>query len=152
MLFFGKFGPKNKIVSWSWNSVPRLIGICRIHWWCSLSSFFDWKYSFLANLVPKFIIVYCEISKMQNSMVMFTFYIFIAGSALFGQIWPKKIFSLSWNFILRIIRTWRIQWWCSLFLFLIRSILFPEKFLWKIKFICCSWNLEPRLFWICNIR
>ena len=41
---------------------------------------------FLTNLVPKFIIAYCEISKMQNSMVMFTFYIFIAGSALFGQI------------------------------------------------------------------
>ena len=107
---------------------------------------------FLTNLVPKFIIAYCEISKMQNSMVMFTFYIFIAGSALFGEIWPKKNFSLSWNFILRLIRTWRIQWWCSLFLFLIRSILFPEKLVWKIKFICCSWNLEPRLFWIYNIR
>ena len=43
--FFGKFGPKIKVVSLSWNFVPRLIQKCRIPWWCSLF-FFDWKYLF----------------------------------------------------------------------------------------------------------
>ena len=52
--FLGKFGPKIKIVSLSWNLVPRLIWICRIKWWCSLFPFSTGNTFFCANVVPKF--------------------------------------------------------------------------------------------------
>ena len=33
-----------------------------------------------------------------------------------SKLGPKiKIVSLSWNLVSRLIRIWRIQWWCSLF-------------------------------------
>ena len=35
-----------------------------------------------------------------------------------------EIVSLSWNLVARTIRIWRIQWWCSLFLFSTRNTLF----------------------------
>ena len=44
---------KIKIVSLSWNLVPRVIWISRHQWWCSLFSVFDWRYPFWANLVQK---------------------------------------------------------------------------------------------------
>ena len=37
--FWANFVPKFKIVCLKWNLVPRLIRICRIHWWCSLFLF-----------------------------------------------------------------------------------------------------------------
>ena len=33
--FWANLAQKVKIISWSWNFVPRLIRICRIHWCCS---------------------------------------------------------------------------------------------------------------------
>ena len=42
-----------KIISLSWNLVPRPIWICRIQWWCSLFFVLDWKYFFWANLVQQ---------------------------------------------------------------------------------------------------
>ena len=45
---------KIKLVSFSWNLIPRLIRIWRIQWWYSLFFCFERKYPFSANLVPKF--------------------------------------------------------------------------------------------------
>ena len=36
-LFWANLVQKTKIVNLSWNLVPRLIRICKIKWWCSLS-------------------------------------------------------------------------------------------------------------------
>ena len=47
-----------------------------------------------------------------------------------------KIARLNWN-LKNSTQIWRIQLWCSLFLFLNGSILF------KLKLVCGSWNLEP---------
>ena len=43
---------KVKIISLSWNSVPTIIPICRIQWWCSFFLFLI-KVPFLANFGPK---------------------------------------------------------------------------------------------------
>ena len=37
-----------------------------------------------------------------------------------------KISSLSWNLILGLIRIWKIQWWCLIFLFLTKNIIFGK--------------------------
>ena len=37
--FWANLAQKIKIVSLSWNFVPKPIRICRIHWWCSLFLF-----------------------------------------------------------------------------------------------------------------
>ena len=67
-------------------------------------------------------------SNKQNSMVIFFFFFFETGYTLFGQIWSKKSISLCRNLVLRLIRIWRIQWWCSFFLFMTRSLIF----FWKL--------------------
>ena len=45
-----------KIVCLSWNLVSRLVGICRIQWWCSFYVL-AWKYPFYKTLVRKIKIV-----------------------------------------------------------------------------------------------
>ena len=47
---------------------------------------------------------------------------------------------------------WRIQWWCLLFPFLKGSILFIANLFQKIKTVCWSQNLEPRLIRTCRIQ
>ena len=68
---------------------------------------------------------------MQNSMLMFTFFVLYQKNPFLGKFGPK------------------IQNWCSPFLFPIRNILL-WKFVPKIIIVCWSWNLEPRLIWICS--
>ena len=77
--------------------------------------------------------------------------LFSTGNTLFwvNLVRKLKIVSLRWKVILRLIRIWRIQWWCSVFLFLTRSILFLEI---CSKIVCWSWNLEPRFIRICAIQ
>ena len=113
---------------------------------------------------------------MQNSMVMFTFFV-LTGISFLGKFGPKnqncqfelkfgivivllvftlsildqknsswanfvqktKIVSLSWNLVPKLIRTCRIQWWCSLFLYLTINILLEKIWsknlkLFKVKF------------------
>ena len=48
-------------------------------------------------------------------------------------------------------RLWRTQWWCLLFSFF-NDTHFYGKFFQKIKIVCWSWNLEPRLIWLRKIR
>ena len=71
---------KIKTVSLRWNSVPRLIRICRIQWCCPLFRFRPEKLCFFGKFSPKN--QNCQFklklgtytnSNMQNSMVLFTF-------------------------------------------------------------------------------
>ena len=70
---------KIKIVSLSWNLVPRLIRTCRIQWWCAFFGFrpetpFLGKFgSNSQNCQFKLKFGTWTNSKMQNSMVLFTF-------------------------------------------------------------------------------
>ena len=70
-------------------------------------------------------------------------------SLIVSEIWKTKVVSLSWNLVLRPTQMWRIQWWCSLFLFLNGSILFMAN-CQKMKIIW-SWKIEPSLIQICRI-
>ena len=51
-LFWVNLVQKLKIISLSWNFVPRLIQICRIPWWCSLFLFSTGNI-FLGKFGPK---------------------------------------------------------------------------------------------------
>ena len=64
---------------------------------------------------------------MQNSMVIFTFYIFGWKYPVWDNVVQKiKIVSLRWNLIPRLIRICWIQWCCSLFSFLTGSALLGQ--------------------------
>ena len=91
-------------------------------------------------------------SNMQNSVVVFTFSALDLKYLFCTNVVQKiKIVNLSWKMVLRLIRIWRIQWWCSFFLFSTESILFLENFQ-KNKIFCRSWKLEPRRIRICGVR
>ena len=101
--FLGKFGPKTKIVSLSWNLVLRPIQICRIQW-CSIS-FFDQKYHFLGKFGPKnpncrlssnLVLILIWICKMQWWCSLFPF---LTENTFFWAILIQKIkiVSLSSN-------------------------------------------------------
>ena len=51
-IFWVKLVENLKIISLSWNFVPRLIQICRIPWWCSLFLFSTGN-TFLGKFGPK---------------------------------------------------------------------------------------------------
>ena len=64
---------------------------------------------------------------MQNSMVVYTFSVLNQKNPFWANVVQKiKIASLSWNLVPRLIRICRIQWWCSLFLFLTINILLRQ--------------------------
>ena len=76
---------------------------------------------------------------MQNSMVVFTFSVLDQKNPFRANLVQKiKIVSLSWNLVQNLIRICRIQWWCSLFLFLTINILgqiwSKNSKLFKVKF------------------
>ena len=57
-------------------------------------------------------------SNMQNSVVLFTFSFLVRKHPLWANLVQKiKIVCLSWNLVLRLIWIFRIQSWCSGFLF-----------------------------------
>ena len=114
--FLSKYGPKIKIVSLGWNLEPRLIRICTIQWWCSLS-LFSTRIQFVGKFGPK--IQNCKFklkpgtqtnSNKQNSKVVSTF-------PVLDQKYP---------------------FWANL--------------VQKIKIVSFSWNLVPRLIWICKFN
>ena len=80
---------------------------------------------------------------------------FSVGNSLFEQIWSKKkkikTVSVGWNFVLRIIRIYRIQWHCSLFLFYWNHPFWVNLFQ-KIKIVSLRGNYVPRLIRICRIQ
>ena len=68
-------------------------------------------------------------SNIQNSITVFAFYVLDQKHHLWTNLVQKiKIVSLSLNLVPRFIRICRIQWWCSLFLFI---------FLLKTPFFYC---------------
>ena len=90
---------------------------------------------------------------MQNSMMLFTFFVFECQYPFWVNLVQKiKIISLSWNLVSRLIQICRIQWWYLLFLLLMGNTLFWANLVQKIKIISWSWNLVPRLIQICWIQ
>ena len=95
-------------------------------------SVFDWKYLFAQIWSKKSkLSVWAEISlytnlNMQNyveNMCLFIFSVFDQKNPFWTNLVKKvKIVSLSWNFLQRLIWISRIQWWCSIFLFLTINI------------------------------
>ena len=116
---------KLKIVSLSWNLMPRLIQICKILWWCLSFLFsngntlfggkFDSKnyyFSLSWNLVPKLI----QMSEIPWWYLLFLFYTGTKYPFWSNLVLKFKIVCLKWYLlprIFRICKTWRC---CSLFL------------------------------------
>ena len=64
---------------------------------------------------------------MENSMVMFTFFVFGRKYAVWDNLVQKiKIVSLRWIFVPRLIQLCWIQWCCSLFSFLTGNALLGQ--------------------------
>ena len=82
-------------------------------------------------------------SSIQNSMVMFTFFVFDRKYVFWGvnlvQIF--KIVSLSWNFVPRPIWICKIQWWRSFFSVTDWKYAFWVVLVQKIKIVSLTWNL-----------
>ena len=136
--FWANLVQKIKIISLSWNLVPRLIRICRIQWWCSFfcvwsETLFWGKFSPKSqNYQLKLKFVTYTNSNMQNSMMLFTFFVFEWKYPFWANLVQKiKIISLSWKLVPTLIRACKIQWWYSLFLFLIGNTLFGQ--IWSKK-------------------
>ena len=138
--FWANFVQKIKIVSLRWNLIPRLIRICRIQWWCSRFMFSAGN-TFLGNFGPKNQNCQFKVKldtytnwNMQNSMVMFTFFVFDRKYYFWANLFKKiKIVSIRWNLIPCLIRICGIQWSCSLFLLLIENTLFVQIWSKKLK-------------------
>ena len=90
-------------------------------------------------------------------------------NTLVGQIWSKRIknVGLRWNLVPRLFQICRIQWWCYFlhfwleitfsivmltFLILDWKHPFWVNLVHKIKIVCLSWNLVPRLIQICRTQ
>ena len=136
--FWANLVQKISIISLSWNLVPTLVRICRIQWRCSLFLFLSgntlfrkiWSKNQYHQLKLKFGTL--TNSNMQNSVVMFIFFVFDRAYAFWANLVQKlKIVSSRWNSRLKLTQICRIQWWCSLFLFLTRNIPFGE--IWSKK-------------------
>ena len=119
---------KVEIITLSWNFVGSLIQICRLQWCCSLFCFWP-EIAFLRKLDPKN--ENCQFklkfgtkanSNMHNSILLSTFSVFDCKFPLLANLVQKvKIVSLSWSLVASLIRIFRIQWCCSLFLFSTRT-------------------------------
>ena len=86
---------------------------------------------------------------MQNSMVVFTFSVLHQKRPFWANLIQKiKTVSLSWNLVPRLIRIWRIQQCCSLFLFYNRNTFSGQICFKKSKWlIFCLKNKLPNLDW-----
>ena len=87
--FWGNLIQKIKIVSLSWNSVPRLIWICRIHWYCSLFLFLTGNTLLgqILSLKLRFATWKFQIRRIRN---LLTFFQFLPDILFLGKIVPKN--------------------------------------------------------------
>ena len=69
-------------------------------------------------------------SNTQNSMAVFTFSVF-DPKYLLSKFGPKIQDCLKWNLVPKLIRIFRIKWWCWLFLFSTRHTLLGQ--IWSKK-------------------
>ena len=130
-LFWVNLVQKIKIVSLSWNLVPRPIWICRILWSCLLF-LLHWKHPFCSNLVRKIKIFSLSwnlvpsliwICRVQWWCSFFCFRLETPSSGKFGPTNQNCQFKLKFGIYI-LIRICRFQWWCSLFLFYIGNTFF----------------------------
>ena len=127
---------KNLNCQWSWYLVTVLVQICKIQWWCSLSSVFYQKYLKIQNCLFKLKLVSWLISNTQNPTVMFNFFVFDWKYPFWANLFEKiKIVSLSWKLVSRLNRIRRRQWWCLLLLFWTGNTIFGQIWPKKIKII-----------------
>ena len=92
------------------------------------------KYYLMSKFGPK--ILNCQFklkfgtitnSSVQNSVVVFTFFVSKWKYSFWANLVQKiKIVSLCWNLAPSLIWICRIQWWCSLLLFLTGNTLFGQ--------------------------
>ena len=75
---------------------------------------------------------------MQKLMMLFIFFCFWVEYPFWANLVHKiKMVTLSWSLVPTLIRTCRIQWWCSFFLFLIGNTLFGQ--IWSKKSKLSLW-------------
>ena len=105
---------KIKIVSLSWILVPRLVGMRRIQWRCSLFLLFTINIFLRQNWSKKSKMFNVKIDtktnlSMQNSMVVFICFRLKIATFLgkFGR--KNRNCQLSWKSVLRLSWIWRIQ-------------------------------------------
>ena len=90
---------------------------------------------------------------MQNSMMLFSFFVFEWKYPFWANLVEKfEIVTLCWNLVARLIRTCKIQWWCSFFFVFDWKYRFWSNLIQKIKIISWSLNLVARLIRICWIQ
>ena len=124
--FWVNLAKKIEIVSLSGNSVPRLIWICGVQWWCSLFQFLTGN-TVLGKFGPKNQTCQFElkfgtrliwICRIMQKICGVHFLCFGREKLFLGKSYKKiKIVSLSWFLVPRLIWICGIHWWCSLFLF-----------------------------------
>ena len=132
--FWANLVQKFKIVTLSWNLVAKLIGTCRIQWWCSFFFRFWVEIALMGKFGPKYQNCHFKLkfgtysnSRMQNSMMLFIFLVFQWKYPFWANLVQKiKIVTLTWNLAPRLFRSCRIQGWCSFFWFLSRNTLFGQ--------------------------
>ena len=74
---------------------------------------------------------------MQESMVIFTFFVFDGKYPFWDNLVPKfKIVCLKWKLVPRIIQIYKIFRWCLPFLFSNRNTLFGHIPIYKIQWWC----------------
>ena len=84
-------GKKIKIISLSWNFVPRPIRICRIQCWYLFFLFLTWSNPFCANMLQKIKIV-TSTWKLVSKLIPWwcSVFPFLTGNTLLVKFVPKK--------------------------------------------------------------
>ena len=98
------------------------------NWTFPVVPYFTRKLDFAPNSLTKIN------SNIQNSMVMFDRkYSFRAN-----LVQKIKVDSLTWNLVLRILETCRIQWWCSHFFEIVNTRILVPRLMWIFRVQWCS--------------
>ena len=120
--FWANLVQKIKIISWSWNLVPTQLEHAEFNG--DVHSFCFWlEIPFLGKFSPKSQNYQLKLkfgtytnSNMQNSIMLFSFFVFEWKYPFWANLVQKvKIISWSLNLVARLIRICRIQWCCSHF-------------------------------------
>ena len=92
-------------------------------------------------------------SNMQNSMVMFIYFVFDWKYPFWANLVQKiKIISWSWNLVPGLIQICRIQWCCSRYFFFEWKDCLWVNLVQKVEIFGWNWNLVPALIQICWIQ
>ena len=122
--FWTNLAQKIKIVSPSYNLVPKPIRICRIHWWWSLFPFLtENTYLFGGKFGP----ISQNVSLCWNLVLRLIwiwiiqwwcwYFLFLKNTFWANLVEKNKSFSLSWNLVPSLIQICTIRWWYLFFWF-----------------------------------